>query len=589
MSTFHMFNTIFSQTHRVLAIVISLTALFLFPGTASAQIAGQNGLSSDRSQSNPLLLLQQKMAEGVMSASAIPLEGTVDETVYIVGPGDHFSISVSGQAIPSPAVVGLDGRIVLPDAGAVIIGGLTLGEARVVMMEAMSTSFGEASVDIALAQSRQFYVHVSGAVPTPGRYMALPVARVSSVLEFAFADTSSFAVANPQFRPSLRNIELRHVDGTTSAVDLVKYYSAGNSDANPFLRDGDVIHVPALNTKYSSITIGGHIPYPGAYDFKNGDTLADLIQLAGGIQLDGSVRSVRVVRMGDDGPDSFLFTAEIASTSDFALQATDAVSVAEQVDKRATVKIEGHLDYPGEYPIIDGKTTLKEIVQMAGGASEGALLRGAFLERRALPDPSDNSALDRFESPYALMEMMAQADTLAILQQLRLTDMDFLSRSYFAQEMRLQNRVSVDIEAALGDGDAVVLQADDRIVIPKDLNTVYVFGQVNNPGYLTFEPGHTAAYFAAKAGGVNEHAETTFVVNPATGTYSIDTTVPVQSGDVIFVDRTGGIASSPEMARLIMEQDRIRADQRIRVIQAVVQSIGTLATVLTLIISIRRN
>ena len=78
-------------------------------------------------------------------------------------------------------------------------------------------------------------------------------------------------------------------------------------------------------------------------------------------------------------------------------------------------------------------------------------------------------------------------------------------------------------------------------------------------------------------------------MNPATGTYSIDTTVAVQSGDVIFVDRTGGIASSPEMARLIMEQDRIRADQRIRVIQAVVQSIGTLATVLTLIISIRRN
>ena len=61
------------------------------------------------------------------------------------------------------------------------------------------------------------------------------------------------------------------------------------------------------------------------------------------------------------------------------------------------------------------------------------------------------------------------------------------------------------------------------------------------------------------------------------------------SGDVIFVDRIVDVANSAEMQRLVIESARVRSDARIRTMQTILQSVGTLASVVALVISIRRN
>ncbi|NQV73955.1 SLBB domain-containing protein [bacterium] len=553
----------------------------------------------EQAGSNPLMLLRQRLSQGGMAASAIPLEGAVDPDTYVVGPGDSFSISISGQdATGTPVVVAVDGRIILPEAGAVMVGGLTLSMARNSMLRALSTSYSNADLEVSLVQSRQFYVHVAGAVSRPGRYLALPVARVSSVLEFAFADTSSSAISQTVFRPSLRNIELIHKDGSKQAVDLIRYFASGDLESNPFLTDGDIISVPSSDPDFASISVGGYIPYPGPFEFKPGDTLFDLIALSGGLPDNKNVSGVRVHRITDGKIETFSFTPADAigdQGQQFKLRALDVISVSQPDEQHGLVHIEGHVQFPGSYPIVSGLTTLQDVVEAAGGPKSDALLRGAYIERRSLPKLSQGSGAGRYQGQDLLKQALS-ADSSAFLQQLRLTDMSFLSRSYFALESRLQHRVSVNLSDALStEGKPVLLEANDRIVIPKDVRSVYVVGQVKQPGYVAVEAGMTIDYYIAAAGGLSDFADRVFVVNPANGTYFDAPGGEVFSGDVIFVDRSEAFALDSGQERLILErqnqaieEQRIRSDARFRTIQTILQGVGTVASTVILIISLRR-
>ncbi|MDA1029617.1 MAG: SLBB domain-containing protein [Bacteroidetes bacterium] len=595
LKSFHMSNfnhPVRAARKLIVAFSLSVVVASVTGDLGWSQISsGTPQKSMDPSSTNPLLLLQQRLSQGAMTAAGIPLEGAVDPLSYIVGPGDSFSIAVAGQSVtPAPVVVGIDGRIVLPDAGAVQVSGKTLAEAREDMLRALRVSFARSEIEIALVQSRQFYVHVSGSVPRPGRYLALPVARVSSVLEFALADTS--AVANSVFRPSLRNIQLLHTDGSTSSVDLVRYFAMGDVSANPYLTDGDVISVPSHDPNFNSVSVGGYVPFPGRYDFKQGDHLADLFRIAGGRPDDPNIKGIRVSRTTNGSIQTHSFTGSEAfgeKGQAFVLQPLDVISVSQINEGQGLVSIEGRVEFPGTYPIVSGKTTLKDLMAAAGGPKADALLRGAFIERKSTSKSGASPPIDRFQSETALLKKMQSSDSLAFMQHLRLTDLGFLSRAYFTMESRLQNRVSLNLVDALSaDAGPIYLESDDRIIIPKDVQSVYVLGQVNQPGYLPVQSGMTAEYYIAAAGGRSKSADRVIVVNPATGSYSDLSNGPVFSGDVIFVDRIEPLAETADQQRLVIEEYRVKTDARFRTVQTVLQSVATLASAIALIISLRR-
>ena len=585
------------QMHKRLAPVVASVfcsiLLLGLSGSAFAQVSGDGASPMlDQGGTNPLLLLRQRLSQGSLTAAGIPLEGAVDPDQYVVGPGDSFTVSVAGQEVTAGNVaVGIDGRIVLPDAGSVHVSGLTLTEARDVMLNALRISFRKATVDVALVQTRQFYVHVSGAVPRPGRYLALPVARVSSVLEFAFADTTALSVSNPAFRPSLRNIELKHRDGSISSVDIIRYYATGDPDVNPYLQDGDVISVPARDPNFGTISVGGYVPFPGNYDFKEGDTLAEMIRIVGGLENNRNVREVRISRSQQASIETHSFTRDEAIGSKgqiFRLKALDVISVAQPDEKHGLVSIEGQVQFPGSYPIIAGNTTLAEVLKAAGGAKPNALLRGAFIERSTLQDPAKSGIADRYQSQSDVLNRMLRSDTTSVMQHMRLTEMNFTSKAYFAVEYRLQNKVSVQLDEWSEDSpNPVYLEPGDRIYIPKDLKSVFVVGQVIQPGFLPIQPGMSAEYYIAAAGGRSIAADEVYIVNPASGSFSNSAADLVQSGDVIFVDRDKPIADTVELQRLVIEENRVRADSRFRTAQTVLQSVATLASAIALIVSLR--
>ncbi len=582
-------------TFSRVALFVLVALIGFTPQTAQAQISGDSASELlEAAQTNPLLLLRQRLGQSALAASGIPLEGAVDANEYVVGPGDAFSVVINGQDVSgAPIAVGADGQVALPDAGLVDVGGMTLQAARRAMSDALAAYYEDAETDISLVQSRQFYVHVSGAVPIPGRYLALPVSRVSNVIELAFADTTSLPVTNPDFQPSLRNIEVRRTDGSSEYVDLVGYLSSGDTSANPYLQDGDVVHIPTYNPEYTSVSVGGHVPYPGTYEFKSGDSLKDLLNIAGGVADGNGIESVTVTRTTTEGIESRSFTVSEALGTDgasYPIAALDVVSVVEREEERGLVRIEGRVTRPGTYPIIDGVTTLQEVMEAAGGLRDDALARGAFLERRSLPDPTQSVIPDRNTHPELAMRQALRADTTAIFQRLRLTDLDLISRTYFIKELSFQNRVSLNMEAVLGgQGSPVPLRSGDRLFVPRDESSVYVFGQVLQPGYLPVIEGQSVAAYLEMAGGRSDVAGRVLIIDLATGSFHEDLNRSLRSGDIVFVDNDATVSDDPELERLLLERERAKANARIGTMQAIFQGVGTLASLITLIITIRRN
>ncbi|NNE71593.1 MAG: hypothetical protein HKN29_14685 [Rhodothermales bacterium] len=470
------------------------------------------------------------------------------------------------------------------------ISGMTLAQARAAAIKALQGAFGQIPVNVTLSQPRQFYVHVSGAVPVPGRVLSLPVGRVSSALEMAFADTTRTPVTNPNYRPSLRNVSVVHRDGSESRLDLMRYYSAGQVSQNPYLRDGDVIFVPGYDPAYESVFIDGAVPFPGGYDVRPDDNVRSVLQAAGVHEAPLTPTVVRLLSYaGGDERTIPLHEAIGQIGAAIRVGPRDHISVQRPRLPGGTATIEGMVQHPGTYSIEQGRSTMTDLINLAGGLRPEAHKAAAFLERRALPDPTLGMRAEDRSMPTPDLERLMSADTLAILQQLRLTDLDFLSRAYFAQELRTQNRVSVNLEAVLaGSTEPVILRDGDRLFVPRDDNTVFVAGQVIRPGFVLVAEGQTVDYYVQAAGGRGMHASDVYLMRANTGEVIQGTGAMVMSGDVVFVDRAEDLAENAEMQRLVIQEQSLRSDARIRVAQTVVQSIGTLATLVALIVSLTR-
>ncbi len=502
----------------------------------------------------------------------IPLEGTVDAEQYIVGPGDLFDISVGGpQPLLAPTAVSADGYLILPEAGAVQVGGLSLQEARSRAKQALRESFEHVRVEIALAQPRQFYVHVSGAVPFPGRYLATPVGRLAGVLSLAYADTTRAPTGNLTFRPALRNVLLVHTDGTRKTADLLRYHATGNTEHNPYLRDGDIVSVPAFDPDYGSVFISGNVAFPGIYDHRPDDTLSDLLALATGQETPGYARQVRLTRVLQDGSvEAEIYDiAALYGGEDVQVLARDQVHVLAEETVRGVADIDGWVQYPGTYPILSGETTLQDLVALAGGMRPGALARAAHLKRSTLPLPEPE-----YENRFGMLAGIPDpvpADSLALLQSTRLTDMDFFGSAYLAHELRIQSSVPVDLTVALGEGaPPIPLQDGDKVHVPRDNDQVFVIGQVNRPGYVTHRTGMSPDYYVRAAGGLGENAGTSYVIKAGTNRFAKASEAEVESGDRIFVDRKTVLADTEDMQRLLTENERLRIDKQGRIWQAVI-------------------
>lgn len=430
------------------------------------------------------------------------LEGEISRTDYLLGPGDILTLSVFGYRSETYSLsVAPEGTVAIPAVGVVRVGRMNLEQAQQAVARQVRRFNRDAEVNLSLAAVRSFKVFLVGDVESPGAREATPVTRVSEL--FALRHETQTARPETTMRNPdgiiHRNVTVRRTNGTVIDADLARFLNLGELEHNPLLREGDVVTIPRVNR---TVTLLGQVAYPGNYEYRPTDTLAELLRIANGGDLfrADAADTLRLMRFSQDPRGSVIVLALTEATDGVGRQLQvepfDAIFVPRvgRYRQYTTAVIDGEVVRPGTYPIEPEVTTIRDLVEMAGGFTPEASLIDAVLRREPVNRLRDNARLENVPPEFLTR------NELRIIQVTGRAD----ERTVVVDFRRL-----FDEQADVFD---VPLQSGDRIHVPPHRAEVTVLGAVGRPGIVSYQPGLSVDGFVAVAGGYNRRADRNSVV-----------------------------------------------------------------------------
>ena len=191
---------------------------------------------------------------------------------YVVGPGDGLAINLwGGVSQRMVRQVDREGRITLPEAGPLLVSGRTLGEVQESVQQVLRTQFRDISADVSLSRLRTIRVYVVGEVDEPGAY---DISSLSTPLNALFAAGGITA------RGSLRHLKHYRGKELIEEVDAYELLLHGVGSDAKRLENGDSLLVPPVGEQ---VTVAGMVRRPAIYEMRDEKSLADVLDLAGGI------------------------------------------------------------------------------------------------------------------------------------------------------------------------------------------------------------------------------------------------------------------------------------------------------------------
>jgi protein involved in polysaccharide export with SLBB domain len=350
---------------------------------------------------------------------------------------------------------------------------------------------------------------------------------------------------------SLRNIILKRATGETLHLDLLKFRLTGDFKNDPYLKNDDVIIFSKLNMGIDFFTITGAVNKPGKFPFVDGDKLSDALILAQGLsKAYENITKAAIYRLSYNGQESNKTVVDI--NSDFALQRGDRIIVLadETQRKEFNVIVIGEVKQPGIIPITKDNTTLREAIQDAGGFTNEADLRRAKLVRGkslflildkefGLDLENQSIFFKDYPNPLAI-----EYEKDKMLRTTTITEKD--TTFFIIDDMLRQmlNESSFNFDSVMDKNSAIAnlkLRDGDYIIIPQKLNTVYVYGQVVNPGNQAYVNGEDYSYYLKAAGGLGELAkesEIAVIKGDSREWITVsDHKIKIEPGDFIYVPK----------------------------------------------------
>ena len=446
----------------------------------------------------------------------------VNPDVYIVGPGDVLQLYIWGEFDLSYMLqVDPEGNVLIPTVGAFHVSDKTLSVVKQYIYDAAQEKYPGVDISISLASMRFFTAYVTGAVIREGSFIIHPTTRVSDLIERSggFLDELQATtveedangnkvtrVRQIKNRPTgRRTIKLIHRDNSVDNVDLEMFNSTGDVIHNPYVRIGDVVNVGFRN---ESAFVFGAVNVEGEQEFREGDTVDDLVALAKGLRTDAPLVMAELWRF-ESGTENVIkiplgnnqivgqeFTYEdIKGTP---VQPNDMVFIRARSlwQQMPTVVVYGEVKYRGRFRIVQGQTRLRDIIDgAAGGLTPNASLIASKVIRTKMRNQVDPE-LDR-------LQKLAEVSGL--------TDMSPEDKAYLKTKGREEKgRAAVDFERLYKHGDErqdILLESGDVIYIPTVRGTISASGQLQKPGLIDFEEGRTVRYYLNQAGGYSYGAD----------------------------------------------------------------------------------
>ncbi|HEX6790193.1 MAG TPA: SLBB domain-containing protein [Candidatus Krumholzibacteria bacterium] len=371
------------------------------------------------------------------------LDALINPDEYVIGPGDQFVLVVKSSGAQYDLIVLPGGNVLLPNAGMVAAAGLTITQFRTELKRVAQQFYRGGEFYCELVIPRTFVVYVLGDVRTPGPVDIAAPFRLDMII------TSAGGVVG---RGSQREIQVRNPDGTMKVYDLMRLQRLGELAQNPMLHEGQSIFVPSRG---AAADVTGEVWRGGTYEIVAGETVRDLINLAGGFTTNADSTGLVLERITDKNQVSIVKLG--GEGLNMRLQDRDVVVVP---DRRSFpgidyVRVQGGGGRDGRIYLQEGETL--------------ASFRPRFIRLR-----------NDFDLANSSIERRGDDGTVEFIK--------------------------VDLKR-LVEGDTtrtVALKSGDVINIPPLQDVVFVAGEVVNPGGQDFQRGLPAGRYIAMAGGPTE-------------------------------------------------------------------------------------
>jgi len=329
---------------------------------------------------------------------------------------------------------------------------------------------------------------------------------------------------------AIRGLILKNANGEKKTIDLAKFRVNGDFKNNPYLKNDDVIIFPAVDLDRNFVRVIGAVNNPNKFIFVDGDKLTDAIELAQGInKAFPDVNKAMIYRLNDEGTQ--LDSIIVGLNEDISLKRGDRVFIAASENKRQDYKVNviGEVLNPGFIPITNNNTTLKDVIKMAGGFTSDADLYKAEIIRGA----------NAFES----LIFTEQSEKFQMSRMSTLIENDSIYFQIDEKLRFLRGNGLVDFTKVFDDNyndGKFVVKNFDVIYIPTKNNLVYIYGQVNNPGYLNYSPNQNFDYYLKLADGIGETASDIYIIKGQSRSWISAEDYPntqIEPGDYIWVSK----------------------------------------------------
>ena len=235
-----------------------------------------------------------------------------------------------------------------------------------------------------------------------------------------------------------------------------------------------------------------------------------------------------------------------------ALERGDGIIVVarESQKKGFSIIIAGEVNNPGRIPITKNNTTIRQVIEKAGGFKPDASLRRSKLfTGNSLPILLENYyGVELKNMPNVLDEKLINfLLKFQNMMMIRMSNIDEMDSSYFLMENDLRILLEsgpVDftkIDDTSSNISDYVVSDGDVIIVPRKEKTVDVFGQVAEPGKVNYVAGKDFEYYINEAGGKGEYArDDIMLIKSVTKEWipADDENAEIEEGDYIFVPRT---------------------------------------------------
>lgn len=301
---------------------------------------------------------------------------------YRLGPGDAVFVDVWGASQKNyVATVTPDGILELEGFGPVAVSGMTVKEANKHLRQTLGSRYDGSNVRLSVGQTKTISINVMGEVEVPGTYTLSAFATVFHALYMA-GGTNDIG--------TLRDIKVYREGKLVSSVDVYDYILNGNLKGNVRLASGDVIIVGAYDCL---VNITGRVKRPMYYEMKENESLGTLIKYAGGFSGDAFRENVRLVRK--KGSMMSVYTVGEFEMNGFQLADGDSVSVDSVLNRYSNmVEIKGAVRRPGMYQVDGEVSTVRGLIERAGGLNEDAFPSRAVMHRRKADRTLEVKSLD---------------------------------------------------------------------------------------------------------------------------------------------------------------------------------------------------